>query len=250
MSGAVSAHRFSCHPRVTPDGEALLSHGRQMLRINEEAMSRFRAPPLEGKIRFGAPDDFGTRFLPRILARFAKTHLSVEVEVKLSTTVSLLSLMDAGELDLCLITATPDAPGPAGAAQLLSEPLIWVGLQGGTAKDEPRLPLALADNTCSWRASALRALDVSGRDYRIAYTCENCQGQMAALLADLAVAPLPASLLQPGYERIGPREGLPEMGGYQLKLSVRSGPDPVVKVFAEHVMDSFKGGGERYSAAS
>jgi len=224
---------------LTADGEALLAYGRQMLRINEEAVARFLVPPVEGQVRFGAPDDFGTRFLPNILSRFATTHPLVEVSVVLSTSVLLQQKLEAGEIDLILMTCEPNAAGLAPGHTVFAEPLVWVGVKGGTAKDRAPVPLALAGRGCSWRNTAIRALEHSNRPYRIAYTCENCQGQLAALQADLAVAPMPVSLLSAGYERLGLTQGLPDMGTYHIRLYAGPEIGQAGKAFAAHVEDSF-----------
>lgn len=226
---------------LTPDGEALLSYGRQILRINEEAVARFLAPPVEGSVSFGAPDDFGTRFLPNILSRFAATHPQVEVNVVLAPSLDLLELLDAGELDLTLVTTGSADHGATPGKTVYSEPLVWVGVKGGAAKDADPLPLALAGQGCAWRAAALHALDGANRRYRVAYTSENCQGQLAALLADLAIAPMPASLVYPGYEELGRKQGLPSIGHYQIRLCKSTKIGAAGKTFAAHVAESFAG---------
>lgn len=224
---------------LTPDGEALLGYARQLLRVNEEAVSQFRAPQMEGRVRFGAPDDFGTRFLPNILARFAATHPKVEVSVTLTTSVRLQDQLRDGEIDLTLVTTGENGDDAIRGRTIFSEPLIWVGVKAGRARDADPLPLALSDHGCVWRGAALRSLDRAKRPYRIAYTCENCQGQLAALLADLAIAPLPLSLLTPNFERLGKAHGLPEIGHYQIRLCERPDAGPAGKAFAAHVADSF-----------
>ncbi len=224
---------------LTPDGEALLGYGRQMLRTNEEAISLFRAPPLEGRVRFGAPDDFGTRFLPNILARFATTHRQVEVNVVLAPSVELLRQLDRDAIDLTLVATDARTNCATPGKIVYSEPLVWVGVKGGSAKNVDTIPLALSGQGCPWRAAALSALDSAKRSYRIAYTCENCQGQLAALLADLAVAPLPVSLLAPGYEKLGRTQGLPNIGHYQIRLCKSPTIGFAGKAFADHVSNSF-----------
>ena len=67
--------------RLTPEGEVLLSFGRRLLKLNEEAVAQFLAPSLEGRVRFGTPDDVGTRLLPGVLAQFARSHPAVQVDV-------------------------------------------------------------------------------------------------------------------------------------------------------------------------
>lgn len=224
---------------LTSDGEALLGHARQMLRVNEEAISRFLVPPVEGRVRFGAPDDFGTRFLPNILSRFAATHPKVEVSVVLTTSIKLQEQLKNGDIDLTLVTTDEGGDGAVKGRTIHAEPLIWVGVKGGRARNADPVPLALSDHGCVWRAAALRSLDRTGRPYRIAYTCENCQGQLAALLADLAIAPLPQSLLTPDYERLSKEGDLPEIGHYQIRLCESPDIGPAGKAFAAHVADSF-----------
>lgn len=225
--------------RLTTDGEALLGYARQMLRVNEEAVSRFLVPPVEGRVRFGAPDDFGTRFLPNILARFAATHPKVEVSVVLTTSIKLQDQLKKDDIDLTLVTTDEGGDGAVQGRTIFSEPLIWTGVKGGRAWQSDPIPLALSDHGCVWRAAALRSLDRTKRPYRIAYTCENCQGQLAALLADLAIAPLPLSLLTPDYERLNRSEGLPEIGHYQIRLCEQADLGPAGKAFATHVAESF-----------
>ena len=224
---------------LTADGEALLGYARQMLRVNDEAIARFLMPPVEGRVRFGAPDDFGTRFLPNILSRFAATHPKVEVSVVLTTSVKLQNQLKKGDIDLTLVTTEESDHGAIQGRRIFSEPLIWVGVKGGHARESDPVPLALSDQGCVWRAAALRSLDRAERPYRIAYTCENCQGQLAALLADLAIAPLPQSLLTTDYERLGKAHGLPDIGHYQIRLCEHPKLGPASKAFATHVADSF-----------
>ena len=226
---------------LTADGEALLGYGRQMLRINEEAVSRFLVPPVEGCVRFGAPDDFGTRFLPNILSRFAATHPLVEVNVVLGPSVELLRQLAEDQVDLTLVTSGEADPGAPPGKTVYSEPLVWVGVKDGKAKDADPVPLALSGQGCAWRAAALNALDEAERRYRVAYTCEFCQGQLAALLADLAIAPLPVSLVLPEHEQLGSRQGLPDIGHYQIRLCKNSKIGAAGKAFSAHVEDSFAG---------
>lgn len=228
--------------QLTADGEALLGYGRRMLSLNQEAVARFLEPPLAGVVRFGAPDDFGTRLLPPILARFASTHRDVEVEVSLQPSAVLLDRLDRGELDLTLITDGCGPNAPQRGSVVFSEPLVWAGLREGAAWRCDPLPLALSSAPCAWRATALAALDKEGRRYRVAYSSEHCAGQTAALLADLAVAPFAASLVAPPLRRLGQAENLPPLGTYNMSLVRGSERSAACDAFAEHVLASFEGG--------
>jgi DNA-binding transcriptional LysR family regulator len=92
---------------------------------------------------------------------------------------------------------------------------------------------------------ALKALDEAGLDYRIAYTSEFCQAQIAAVQADLAVAPLPISVISADMIHLGPDHGLPELGEYRMILAKRESSGLVEDALADHVLAGFKSISER-----
>ncbi len=226
--------------RLTPEGEVLLGYARRILRLNEEAVGMFKAPDLEGEVRFGTPDDFGTRFLPSILTRFAKSHPAVEVDVALDMSNELLKHLDRGLLDLTLVTSAFGPDALERGQIVFSEPLVWAGLENGCAYERRPLPLAVSTPGCSWRERAVESLDGAGIDHRIAYTSQHCNGQAAAVLADLAVAPFPASLVEAPLQRLDEqRHGMPAIGDYHIALARARKLRPASEAFAQHVTESF-----------
>ncbi|MFY0989591.1 LysR substrate-binding domain-containing protein [Halomonas sp. C05BenzN] len=224
--------------RLTPEGEVLLGYGRRLLKLNEEAVTQFLAPSLEGRVSIGTTDDVGTRILPGVLARFARSHPAVQVEVVVGGSTGILARLDAGELDLVLVTS--GNPGQPVRGEIVhSEPLVWAGREGGIAAQRSPLPVALAHHGCAWRGMALDALDRAGVSYRIAYTCEHSAGQEAAMLADLAVSPFPLTLVRPPLRRID-RALLPPLGDYQLELVKRGGAGEASEALVGHVIEAFR----------
>ncbi|TFH88552.1 LysR family transcriptional regulator [Billgrantia azerbaijanica] len=223
--------------RLTAEGEVLLGFARRLLKLNEEAVTQFLAPSLEGRVSFGTTDDVGTRILPGVLARFARSHPAVQVDVVVGNSAGMLRRLDAGELDLILITAGNPGQAPRGEV-VHSEPLVWAGREGGIAAQRTPLPVALAHQGCAWRGMALDALDRAGIRYRIAYTCEHSAGQEAAMLADLAVAPFPQSLIRPPLRRID-QSLLPPIGDYQVELVKRGGTGQACDALVGHVIEAF-----------
>lgn len=222
---------------LTPDGEALLVHAREMLRVSEAAISRFRKPELEGSVRLGAVDDYGARWLPRILSRFAATHAHVEVSVTLASTRRMVEMYDNDELDLALVS-TENAHGKGGAP-VFSEPLVWVGARSGAAISRDPLPLALSQPPCGWRGAALRSLGRVKRRHRVAYTTDILVGQIAAVESDLAIAPMPASLIPDHLVPIDAAHGLGDAGQATLTLLKHDDAGEASRVLAEDVIRAF-----------
>ncbi|WP_306027412.1 LysR substrate-binding domain-containing protein [Stappia sp. MMSF_3263] len=226
--------------RMTAEGEALLGYARRILLLNEEAVAMFRSPEIEGEVRFGAPSDFGTRFLPNILTRFARSHPGVNVDVHLDGSPPLQQKLKDSQLDLILYTARPDSDLARGGEIVYTEPLAWAGLEGGVAYSRDPLPLALSVSGCPWRKAARIALDKSDHPYRIAYQSFHSAGQEAALLADLAIAPFPTSVITPPLQKLDDRHGLPEIGDYHLILKEAGNAGKATAAFASHVVACFR----------
>ncbi|TYP62152.1 DNA-binding transcriptional LysR family regulator [Stutzerimonas stutzeri] len=224
---------------LTAEGERLLSYARRLLKLNEEAVGAFIKPSLNGQVRLGAPADIGTHILPGLLSLFARTHPGIEVNVSVGRSVDMIQRIDAGELDVALISVGNLGQHDTRGQVVHREPLVWAGRAGGVAMRRNPLPLALASAECAWRRQALDALDRVGRSYRIAYSSEQCAGQEAAMIADLAVAPYPLSLVRPPLRRLDEDADLPTLGEYQIKLLSAAKCSEPVKVLSQQVVAAF-----------
>ncbi len=147
---------------LTPHGRYLLARARQILALNDEVMTTFRAPTISGTVRLGTPDDYALSHIPGVLRRFAETHPAVQVDVLcLPSSTDLVEKLKAGELDLTLVS---DGSQPRNwpAVPLWRGPLSWItSTQYAPHRQDP-LPLALAHENCGWRASAQAALEQGG----------------------------------------------------------------------------------------
>ena len=221
---------------LTADGELLLGYARRLLALNREAVSKFVMPDIRGIVRLGSPDDFGERVLPSVLKRFAQTHPAVAVDVTIDQSVNLRKRMASRQLDIVIVTC-PDRSAENGQEfeVLLTEPIVWAGVKGGCAHMREPLPVSIWEEGCAWRSAALEALGQQGRSYRVAYMSAHTAGQRAAILADLAVAPLPKSFIGGDLVELGPEDGLPRMGNYQIGMAVTPDAPAPVRAAADHI---------------
>ena len=222
---------------LTQDGEMLLGYARRLLALNREAVSKFIMPDISGVVRLGSPDDYGERVLPNVLKRFARSHPSIAVDVTIDMTTNLKRRMAERMLDITLITVCQNIL--ADAEILLTEPIVWAGSRGGSAHLREPLPVSLWEEGCVWRADALEALGRAGRDYRVAYMSAHTAGQRAAILADLAVAPLPKSFIGDDIVALGPEEGLPSLSHYNLAMIIAPDASAPVLAAADHIRATF-----------
>ncbi len=223
---------------LTADGEFLLEHARRMLALNREAVARFVQPDVQGVVRMGAPDDAAERFLPDMLRRFAQTHPCVTVDVVVDSSERMIEMLGHGRLDLTLVTCNAGF-NDAGAEVLIRERLVWAVCAGGVAAERDPLPVSVWEEGCVWRKAGLEGLDAMGRDWRIAFQSAHISGQRAAILADLAVAPIPESALGDKIVAASPRHRLPELPEYALGMLVADKPSPPVRAAADHLRASF-----------
>ncbi len=224
---------------LTADGAFLLEHARRMLALNRDAIARFVQPDVEGVVRLGAPDDAAERFLPIMLRRFAESHPCVTVNVVVDDSSRMLASLKDGSLDLTLITCESGFEGDQIAEVVFREQLVWAARRGGVAIEKSPLPVSVWEEGCVWRKAGLDGLNQQARDWRIAFQSAHISGQRAAILADLAVAPIPVSSLGGEIVEAPARYNLPKLPKYALGLAVAVDPSDAVLAAADHIRASF-----------
>ena len=207
------------HIRLTAPGEALLVQARRLLRMNDEILAGLDGGDLEGEVRFGAPEDFATAYLPEILGQFARKYPRVQLNVTCDLTLHLLEALAQGRLDMALIKRDP--MGPDLGVRVWREPLVWVGASPDILERPGPLAVIAAPAPCVYRRRALTALDEAGLDWRISYTSPSLAGQHAALRAGLGVTALPQDMVPPDLVALDP--ALPELRDTEIALIMARG---------------------------
>lgn len=210
-------HRDARRVLLTEEGEALRARARRILSLNDETIALFRKPALSGQLTLAAPHDLGISLVPSLLRDLAQTYPDIRVDVRLTTGAEVLRSIETGSANLALFNDV--GPCRVAARDILSEPLVWLMLDGGTAMQKSPLPLAIAELGCAWREAALEALLEAGLDYRVAYASDTSVGQVAALRADLAIAALPRSLAGRELVEVPSEFGLPPLPQTHVRVT-------------------------------
>lgn len=172
------------HTEITEVGTALLYYARKMLELQAQTQSALFARRLEGRVRFGTPDDYLANYVSTVLRAFGRSHKDVQIELTCEPTCSLIPKVKRGELDLALVSRDHPSRGKL----LFQEPLVWVGSPEFELWRQSPLPIASYGSEISTKKEASTLLISKRRAYRVVYRCSSAAGQVVAVENGLAVS--------------------------------------------------------------
>jgi DNA-binding transcriptional LysR family regulator len=221
---------------LTPMGELVLEHAKKILKAHEAAAIAISRTGLKGKIRFGAPEDYASMFIPRILAGFAQEYPDIRVDVHCLPSRQLYFHLLENKLDLAICTALD----MEGEEELCREPVVWITKMDAGSLASGSVPLAVYGHDCIYRRWAIEALETKTRSFHIAYMSPSIAGILAAVRSSLAVAPVGRHVVPDDVRIIGPAEGFPSLpvAGVCLHRAANA-RDVIIHKLAAHVRNSF-----------
>lgn len=165
---------------LTPAGELMLDYARRVLDLHDEAIAAVNAGRFAGPVRVGMVQDFAETLLTGLLAQFSELHPDAQIYARVAGTAELQALLERRQLDILLgFAAGADPAGIASAA------MSWYG--DTALADRAVIPLAVLETPCRFREAAIRALDESGRAYRITVETPNLTTLRSAVSAGLGL---------------------------------------------------------------
>lgn len=200
----------------TSTGEALLSYAREMIRINDEAVSYFHRSDKTGVLRIGLPTDYSVAFLQRAITTFSQEHPDVELEIHCDLSRELHQHLRSDDLDI-IVAMMPNVRMPYLSRAWAEQP-IWAAANGFCNVAHRPLPLGAHPEGCDYRARMIQALDAAERRWRIVYTGPGISGLQNAVLNGLCVTALTKATMLPGMRAIGETEGFPPLEPLRVGL--------------------------------
>lgn len=201
---------------LTPAGDALLSYAREMIRINDEAVSYFHRSHVAGVLRIGLPTDYAVAFLQNTLTQFIAQNPEVELEIYCDLSRQLHQNLRAEQLDI--IVAVMQEPRMPYLSRAWTEQPIWAASEGFTIDPDRPLPLGAHLEGCEYRSRMIEALDAKERRWRIVYSGPGVAVLQNAVLSGLCVTALTKATILPGMRVLGEDEGLPRLEGLRVGL--------------------------------
>ncbi len=225
---------------LTAEGEILLSYARKIIKLNHDAMDRFKQPELQGEVRFGLPEDFASVFLSEVLTEYVSLHPRILLNVECDLTLNLFERFKKREFDLVLVKMNKPEDFPNGI-DVWSEALEWVGNRDLLERDEDvPVPLVLSPQPCVYRYRAIEALEKRNRRWRIVFSSHSYAGTIAAVKAGMGVTVLPRNMI-PGYlEIIRTDADIPKLDDTHISLLKHLENNMAVNNFEKFVVEKLR----------
>ncbi|MES0869371.1 MULTISPECIES: LysR family transcriptional regulator [Pseudovibrio] len=206
------------HSKLTEDGELLLRHARQMLRLNDETLAMFSEREVTGKVRLGLAEGIDETRTAKIIFEFSKNNPKAEASIVCAPAADLRKALEAGELDLAIIGSLADEAENGEGSVLSSERLVWAAGSNFKLASEKELPLAVGLEQCRIRKAAVEALEDDDRAFRIQYSSSNPGLVEMTAASGMAITIQPRSSLVSSDAGLLELEGLPKLPNYVVKL--------------------------------
>jgi DNA-binding transcriptional LysR family regulator len=214
----------------------VLDYARQILALNDEAMSAARGVAAEGAVRLGITQDLAETWLPVVLARFGRTHPGIQVETTVGRSAAMLDALATDKLDLALLFSVPGGAAPAGDALWRAKlPITWIGPEGWQMRAGQPVPLVVFEPPCLFRQAAMDALAASGQTALVVFQSLSLAGLWASVAAGLGITIRTPLLIPAGLTALTPKaSGLPVLPKVEFALHVTAAAD---RQAAAHLAD-------------
>lgn len=229
--GSKLFNRTKASVELSPAGEGLLGYARRILTLNDEAAARLREHKVEGLVRIGVMDDYGTLIVPPLLASFLTGHPLIHVEMETGLTAAMPARLGK-TYDLVI------AMHPVGRGEgefLRREQAVWATSAEHPVEAQDPLPVALAPQGCLFRKWAIEALDGARRRWRLAFVSPSPAAVESIAAQGLAVTVVKSGTFPAKLRLLSERDGLPPLPAADICLHRAAKLSPAGALLADHL---------------
>ncbi|MBV8927199.1 MAG: LysR family transcriptional regulator [Bradyrhizobium sp.] len=224
-------HRTKANVDLSPAGEGLLGYARRLLSLNDEAVAHLRERKIEGVVRLGVMDDYGTSVVPPLLASFLAGYPLIHVEMETGLTSSMPARLGKA-YDLVI------AMHPAGRGDgefLCREQAVWATSAEHPVEEQDPLPVALYPQGCLFRRWAMEALDAAKRRWRLAFVSHSLAAVESIAAQGLAVTVVKSGTFPSRLRPLSERDGLPGLPAADICLHRATNLSDAGVLLADHL---------------
>jgi DNA-binding transcriptional LysR family regulator len=201
---------------LSDSGIALYNYAKQILTLNDLAISQISKSTVHGKIRLGIPSEFATVLLPKIISRFAKAYPNVALEVNCELSKYLLTHAGRESHDLILVLADQDTDLDGDLVK--TDELVWVSSKKFNRTKKDAVPLIVASEGCIYRHTAMTGLNNASLSWKIVYTNPDLTGIQYAIQEGLGVTVLSRSIVPENLHILSASAGLPSLDRVSINI--------------------------------
>jgi DNA-binding transcriptional LysR family regulator len=218
-------HRDGRRLVLTPIGQTLLTFAREILTLNDRAVSAVTGDALGGPARVGLVQDFAETLLSGVLSRFAHLNPEAQLQVRVGGSQELLDLLSSDRLDIVLCMAAADD-----LAAIAIAPTLWLG--DDALLEHQVLPVAVLERPCRFRDAMIATLEAAGRSYRVVLETPSLSVLRAAVHSGLGVT-CRTGLFGARQLAGAAALSLPDLPGVAYVQHLRPRPHPTVARLAD-----------------
>jgi len=223
--------RTKANVDLTAAGEGLLGYARRILTLNEEAIGRLAERKVEGVVRLGVMDDYGTFIVPPLLASFLASYPRIHVEMETGLTSSMPARL--GTVYDLVIAMHPEGRGEG--EFLRREQAIWAAGASQAVEQQEPMPVALYPQGCLFRKWAIEALDAAKRSWRLAFVSHSLAAVESVAAQGLAVTVVKAGTFPPRLRPLSDRDGVPRLPAADICLHRAANLSQAGTLLADHL---------------
>jgi DNA-binding transcriptional LysR family regulator len=224
-------NRTKANVDLSAAGEGLLGYARRILTLNEEAIGRLAERKVEGVVRLGVMDDYGTFIIPPLLANFLSGYPKIHVEMETGLTSSMPARL--GEAYDLVIAMHPEGRGEG--EFLRREQAVWAAGASQAVEEQEPLPVALYPQGCLFRKWAIEALDAAKRPWRLAFVSHSLAAVESVAAQGLAVTVVKAGTFPPRLRPLSDRDGMPRLPAADICLHRAANLSRAGALLADHL---------------
>ena len=223
--------RTKANVDLSAAGEGLLGYARRILALNEEAVGRLAERKVEGVVRLGVMDDYGTCVVPSLLASFLAGYPRIHVEMETGLTFSMPAKL--GKTYDLVIAMHPE--GGSEGEFLRREQAVWAASASVAVERLEPLPVALYPQGCLFRKWAIEALDAARRPWRLAFVSHSLAAVESVAAQGLAVTVVKSGTFPSKLRPLSDRDGMPPLPAADIRLHRAENLSAAGRLLADHL---------------
>lgn len=226
--------RSTVNVDLSSAGEGLLGYARRILKLNDEAVGHLRDHKVQGVVRLGVMDDYGSLVVPPLLSRFVSGYPLIHVEMETGLTATMTDRLGSS-FDL-VIAMHPEGRG--GGDFLRREQAVWAAGASHPVEALDPLPVALYPQGCLFRKWAMEALDKAKRPWRLAFVSHSLAAVEAIAAQGLAVTVVKSGTFPSALRALSVRDGMPKLPAADIRLHRASKLSRAASLLADHLVSA------------